>query len=102
MIRVIKEGTMPRTYPAHCSHCGCDFTFERVDIIDWAWNSLTPSSTAESSYVPCPCCGMPFYTFTESIYKRKDFIPYYSNDLKLDDTYFTTLKKERCQSDEEI
>ena len=47
MKKIIKSGTVGR---AVCASCGCEFTFEREDII-------FGNQFDSDNMVECPCCG---------------------------------------------
>lgn len=51
MIKIIKEGTIIKeTHHALCSRCGCEFTYEKEDL-------MTSVIDHCYFYVKCPCCG---------------------------------------------
>lgn len=47
MKRIIKPGHIARTT---CTSCGCEFTFEREDV-------LLGNQFDSDNIVTCPCCG---------------------------------------------
>ena len=56
MIKIIKQGTIIKeTRYALCSRCGCEFTYEKEDLI--SGGAITPTADG----VKCPCCGEIIY-----------------------------------------
>ena len=62
MKKIIKPGNVGR---AACASCGCEFTFEREDVV--FGNQFDPDNLVE-----CPCCGKKIVIDSSIIPKKGD------------------------------
>ena len=59
-MRIIKQGKTTRTIT--CNYCGCEYEFNMSDTYT-DLNTTITSTSMQTRYVDCPCCGLKTYVF---------------------------------------
>lgn len=62
MIEIVKNPNPVKRdkYEAICDNCGCEFSYQREDVID-DWNGVLGTGSYGGKHVNCPNCGKRIY-----------------------------------------
>lgn len=62
MIEIIKNPNPVKKdkYKTVCDNCGCEFSYQREDVID-DWNGVLGPGSCGGKHVHCPNCGERVY-----------------------------------------